>query len=149
MNRLLVAGALVLSFSQAAVAAQAVPAPAVVPAATTSANDPAAAAFRDWDKNGDGRLSRMEFDAGWRQAQTIARAKVALERQFLAVDANRNRAIDAGEYGHLVLVKGAGKNAPPLARFDANANGKLEFAEYVGLVETLAPRRNAGSGAKK
>jgi hypothetical protein len=42
-----------------------------------------------------------------------------------------------------MLVKNAGKAAPPLARFDADGDGKLEFAEYVRLVETLAPQQQA------
>jgi len=66
-----------------------------------------------------------------------------------AIDANHDRGIDASEYGNLVLVKNAGKGAPPLARFDADGNGKLAFPEYVKLVEALAPRQAAGPGATK
>jgi hypothetical protein len=35
-----------------------------------------------------------------------------------------------------------------LARFDANADGKLEFGEYLKLVETLAPKEATKGAAK-
>jgi Ca2+-binding EF-hand superfamily protein len=143
MNRLMVASALALAFSQAANARQGTPAPAA------SATDLADVLFGAWDGNGDGQLSRAEFQTGWQRAQTIARTNAALGRQFSGIDANHDRAIDAGEYRRLVLVKDAGKTAPPLARFDADGNGKLEFAEYVRLVEALAPRQIARHGATK
>ena len=108
-----------------------------------------AAVFKAWDKNGDGQLSPTEFRAGRERAQTVARAQAALARQFAAIDANHDRAIDAGEYRNLLLVKDAGKAAPPLARFDADGDGWLEFVEYVGLVETLAPRPQAHKDTKK
>jgi Ca2+-binding EF-hand superfamily protein len=120
--------------------AQAAPAAQVgaVPAA-----DPVAAVFAAWDRDGDGRLSLAEFRAGRGQAQAIARAREALARQFAAIDADHDRAIDAHEYANLVLVERAGKAAPPLARFDADGDGRLEFAEYARLVATLAPREDA------
>lgn len=111
--------------------------------------DPAAATFKAWDKNADGQLSLVEFRAGWEQAQAELRVQQALRRQFAALDANHDGAIDASEYGNLLLIKQAGKAAPPLARFDANGNGKLEFVEYVKLVEALAPRQDAGKGGKQ
>lgn len=105
--------------------------------------DPAATAFKAWDKNADGQLSLVEFRAGWEQTQAVARTQMALRRQFATLDANRDGGIDATEYANLLLIKQAGKSAPPLARFDANGNAKLEFAEYVQLVETLAPKQDA------
>jgi hypothetical protein len=111
--------------------------------------DPDVAMFKAWDKNGDGQLSPAEFRAGREQAQAVARARAALARQFAAIDANHDRVIDAGEYGNLLLVRDAGKAAPPLARFDADGDGWLEFVEYVRLVETLAPRRETRGDAKK
>lgn len=117
------------------------------PAATRQ--DPAATMFKAWDKNADGQLSLVEFRAGWEQAQAELRVQQALRRQFAALDANHDGAIDASEYGNLLLIKQAGKAAPPLARFDANGNGKLEFVEYVKLVEALAPRQDAGKGGKQ
>ena len=71
-----------------------------------------------------------------------------LRRQFATLDANHDGAIDASEYGNLVLIKNAGKTAPPLARFDVNADGKLEFGEYLKLVEALAPKEAAKGAAK-
>ena len=114
-----------------------------------AAGDTDAAMFKAWDKNGDGQLSPAEFRAGREEAKAVARAQAALARQFAAMDANHDRAIDAGEYGHLLLVKDAGKAAPPLARFDADGDGWLEFVEYVRLVETLAPRHAAREDQKK
>jgi len=102
--------------------------------------DDATRTFRAWDKNGDGQLSVAEFSDGFKRARTAAVAEARLRRQFAAIDANNNRAIDPNEFTNLVLVKNAGRNAPPLSRFDANGNGKLEFGEYVKLVEALAPK---------
>jgi hypothetical protein len=146
MIRLLATGVLALVLPQAVHAQQGKP---VATPQAQAAADPAAAMFKAWDKNSDGQLSLMEFRAGWQQAQAVVKTQAALGRQFAALDANHDRAIDAGEYGNLVLVKNAGKAAPPLARFDANANGKLEFAEYVKLVETLAPQEEARKGTKQ
>ncbi|MDE2407545.1 MAG: hypothetical protein KGL91_06765 [Xanthomonadaceae bacterium] len=124
------------------------PAAPVAPAATASTQDPAAEAFRQWDRNGDGQLSLVEFRAGWQQAQAAAQVQMQLRRQFSSLDANHDGAIDASEYGNLVLIRNAGKHAPPLARFDANADGKLQFGEYVKLVETLAPQQASNGPGK-
>ncbi|MCR6495111.1 hypothetical protein LJB71_01835 [Thermomonas sp. S9] len=119
------------------------------PAPSAARPDPVAATFKAWDKNGDGQLSLPEFRAGWGQMQAALRVEQALRRQFAALDTNHDGAIDASEYGNLVLIKQAGKAAPPLARFDANGDGKLEFVEYVKLVQALAPPQDAGKGGKK
>lgn len=105
--------------------------------------DPAAAAFKAWDKNADGQLSLVEFRAGWEQTQAATKTQMALRRQFATLDSNHDGGLDATEYANLVLIKQAGKSAPPLARFDASGNAKLEFAEYVKLVETLAVKQDA------
>lgn len=139
MSRRLAAIALALVLSPLANAQQGKPA----------AIDQAAATFKAWDKNGNGQLSPVEFRAGWNQAAAAAKTQAALARQFAAIDANHDRGIDASEYGNLVLVKNAGKGAPPLARFDADGNSKLAFPEYVKLVEALAPRQAADPGATK
>jgi len=125
--------------------AQAKPA---APAPAAAAADPAAAMFKAWDKNNDGQLSLAEFRTGWEQAQAVARAQIALRRQFASLDGNHDGAIDSNEYGTLALIKQAGRAAPPLARFDGNGNGKLEFAEYLKLVEALVPKP-AAQGAGK
>ena len=137
---LVVPGVQAQTHKPATAAATSAPAPAT--------KDMAAETFKQWDKNGDGQLSLPEFRTGWQQAQATAQLQVQLRRQFAALDANHDGAIDASEYGNLVLIKNAGKNAPPLARFDANADGKLAFGEYLKLVETLAPKESAKGAAK-
>jgi len=114
---------------------------------TRPAADPAGEAFKAWDKDHNGSLSPMEFRAGWQQVQRITETQARLRQQFGVVDANKNNAIDPAEYGSLLLIKNAGKTAPQMAAFDANHDGKLGFAEYVTLVQTLAPQE-AGKGAK-
>ena len=99
------------------------------------------ATFRLWDRDRNGALSLQEFRAGW---TTLRRDGVRASRQraqFDKVDASNNGAIDAGEYPNLLLVKRAGASAPPLADFDANRNGRLEFVEYQDLVRRLSPSR--------
>jgi Ca2+-binding EF-hand superfamily protein len=110
------------------------------------ATDPAADAFKAWDRDGNGSLSLAEFRSGWQQVQRTAEVQARLRQQFTTVDANRNGAIDPAEYGSLVLVKQAGKNAPQMSVFDGNRDGKLEFGEYLRLVQALAPK-DAAKGA--
>ena len=82
------------------------------------------------------------------QVQRVAETQARLRQQFAAVDTNLNGAIDPGEYGSLVLVKQAGKNAPQMSTFDGNRDGKLGFGEYVKLVQALAPKEPAKAAAK-
>lgn len=141
----LAGGLLLLGAQQAAAqSAAAKPAPA---AQARPAQDPAAEAFKAWDKDGNGSLSLVEFRTGWQQVQRVAETQARLRHQFTTVDANKNNAIDPAEYGTLLLVKQAGKNAPQMSMFDANRDGKLEFGEYVKLVQALAPE--AGKAAAK
>jgi EF hand len=121
--------------------------PAAAQQAATSP-DAAADAFKAWDKDRNGSLSLPEFRAGWQQARRATELQSRLRQQFATVDANKNNAIDPGEYGSLVLVKQAGKNAPQMSVFDGNRDGKLEFAEYVRLVQAMAPK-DAGKDAAK
>lgn len=121
------------------------------PAAKPTAARPAIAAepvpprvdgtFQLWDRDRNGVLSLQEFRNGWvalrRDGVRLARQRV----QFGKVDANDDGAIDAGEYPDLLLVKNAGKTAPALAAFDADRDGRLQFAEYQALVRKLAPQR--------
>ena len=118
--------------------------PAAAPQARPAA-DPAAEAFGAWDKDRNGSLSLPEFRAGWQQVQRTAEMQARLRHQFATVDANKNGAIDPGEYGGLLLVKNAGKSAPQMSVFDANTDGKLAFPEYVKLVQTLAPQEAKGA----
>lgn len=113
--------------------------------APASASD---AVFAAWDTDHDGMLSRAEFDRAWEGLRERAEARVEsrLREQFDKVDANRNGAVDAGEYGHLVLVQRAGKSAPPLSAFDADHDGRLAFGEYLTLVGRLAATARAPGG---
>lgn len=141
------AGGMALFAAQAASAQSAATKPA--PAAQARpAQDPAAEAFKAWDKDGNGSLSLAEFRTGWQQVQRVTEVQARLRHQFGTVDANKNNAIDPAEYGNLVLVKQAGKNAPQMSVFDANRDGKLEFGEYVKLVQTLSAQES-GKGAAK
>lgn len=121
---------------------------AAKPAARATTADPAAEAFKAWDKDRDGNLSLVEFRAGWQQVQRVAETQARLRQQFSTVDANGNGAIDPGEYGGLVLVKQAGKDAPQMSVFDGNRDGKLGFGEYVKLVQALAPQEPGEARSK-
>ena len=131
----------------AAQAASAQAAPANAKPAQAAAPDTAGEAFKAWDKDRNGSLSLVEFRTGWQQVQRVAEMQARLRNQFGTVDANKNNAIDPAEYGNLMLVKQAGKNAPQMSVFDANRDGKLGFGEYVKLVQALAPE--PGKGAVK
>jgi Ca2+-binding EF-hand superfamily protein len=125
---------------------RALPAPAAAPAMP---REPAVdATFRAWDADHDGVLSQAEFRQGWNSVRQRAEDKVeaSLRTQFDKVDANHNGAIDAGEYGNLLLVQRAGKSAPALSSFDRNGDQRLEFDEYMALVARLAvaPRKPQG-----
>jgi len=143
---LALSGALLLVGAQQS-AAQAAPANAK-PSQAAVAQDPAAEAFKAWDKDRNGSLSLVEFRTGWQQVQRVAEVQARLRHQFGTVDANKNNAIDPAEYGNLVLVKQAGKNAPQMSVFDANRDGKLAFGEYVKLVQTLSAQEAAKGPAK-
>ena len=118
------------------------------PSAPRPAADPAAETFKAWDTDRNGSLSPVEFSTGFKQLQRAAEMQARLRHQFSTIDANKSGAIEVGEYANLVLVKNAGKSAPPLVRFDGNANGKLEYNEYVALVQALAPQEATKGQAK-
>lgn len=98
--------------------------------------------FTAWDTDGNGVLSRLEFENGWKSIRRLRRDhRQALRKRFDEMDANRNRAIDPDEYRRLTLIQHAGRAAPPLSDFDTNGNGRLEFDEYMALV-----RRQSAAG---
>ena len=101
------------------------------------------AVFGALDANKDKALSLQEFQAGYASVQRTIALEVRLREQFRTVDADRSSAIEAAEYANLVLVKQAGKAAPGLATFDANSNQKLEFSEYLTVVQRLAASQPA------
>lgn len=126
------------------------PKPAMIRAEPTA---DAAALFAAWDSNDDGALSPVEFSNGWQNLRRIS-AQRRLAQRFNALDRNDNNAIDADEYRNMALLKRAGKSAPPLSKFDANRNGRLELGEYLGLFDHLSDQRRyiapaAGRGARK
>jgi len=98
------------------------------------------ATFKAWDADHNGVLSQAEFRQGWNSIRQRAedRVEASLHGQFDKVDANHNAAIDASEYGNLLLVQRAGKSAPALASFDRNGDQRLEFDEYMALVARMA-----------
>jgi len=100
------------------------------------------AAFAAWDADRSGSLSQQEFRNGWENVRRASQREANLRRQFVVIDSNRNSAIDPSEYSTLVLIKNAGKSAPPLSTFDSNKDGKLQLTEYLKLVQTLAPRQD-------
>lgn len=112
----------------------------VAPAPVKAQPNPADATFSAWDVDHGGSLSQQEFRNGWEQARRATEFQGRLRQQFAIVDINKSGAIEPVEYGSLILVKEAGKSAPPFSSFDANKDGKLQFAEYLKLVQTLAPK---------
>jgi hypothetical protein len=113
---------------------------AAKPAAPLSADR----VFHAWDADGDGNLSSAEFRLGFDALQQVLAAEQRLREQYRIVDTDRSGTLEAGEYAALVLVKRAGAKAPPFATFDASGDARLDFSEYVRLVQALAPRPEAG-----
>ena len=99
------------------------------------------ATFKAWDLDGNGSLSIAEFRVGYFGLRRAGEMQEHLRHQFGAVDLDKSGAIDASEYGNLLLIKNAGKTAPPLSMFDTNKNQRLEFGEYIGLVQRMAARQ--------
>lgn len=130
---------------------------AIVPFAAQAANTPAQAkqtdrveaTFAAWDSNKDHLLSLAEFQSGWAALQKATAIEMRLHQQFQAVDSDHDGSLEAGEYANLVLVKRAGKAAPPLSAFDANKDQRLQFPEYLAVVRKLGAQPAAAPAAGK
>jgi Ca2+-binding EF-hand superfamily protein len=131
----------------AASAIAAVMALALAGTAAAQATAPAAAAnkprvatpdetFALWDKDKNKALSLEEFKAGYQQVQAQGAVR-KLHQNFVAMDKNKSKAIEQDEFANLELVKKAGSKAPTFSSVDSDKNGKLDFKEYVSLIETM------------
>ena len=92
--------------------------------------------FAQWDKDKNKSLSLEEFKAGFQMGQ----AQVAVRKlhgNFVAMDKNKSNFIEQDEYANLELIKKAGAKAPAMSSFDGDKNSKLDFKEYVSLIETM------------
>jgi Ca2+-binding EF-hand superfamily protein len=95
--------------------------------------------FGQWDTDKSGQLSRKEFTEGWersREESLIGR----LEAQFRSLDVDRNGVLDATEYANMPMMKRAGPAGPPMSAFDADKSGKMDFREYLSLVQAMIKR---------
>lgn len=133
---------------------------AVAPLAALAANtnatpaqakpaDRVEATFAAWDSNKDHLLSLAEFQSGWAALQKATAIEMRLHQQFQAVDGDHDGSLEAGEYANLVLVKRAGKAAPPLSAFDGNKDQRLQFPEYLAVVRKLGAQPAAAPAAGK
>jgi hypothetical protein len=148
MNRTVALGAVTASLLVASFGSRALAQNKPASAPVSPQVQPADATFAAWDTDHDGSLSQQEFRMGWQQARQALEVQAKLRQQFATIDANKSGAIEASEYGNLLLIKQAGKSAPPLATFDTNKDGKLQWAEYLQLVMKLAPQAAAKGHAK-
>jgi hypothetical protein len=137
------------STARPATSAPVAPRPAPARAAAPAAAQPAAPTpeeiFSAWDKDKNRALSLTEFKAGWeevRQASMLSR----IGGQFRAVDADSDGALTPAEYGNLPLIKRGGSAAPAMSNFDTDKNGKLDFREYIRMVEGLVKSATAAPG---
>lgn len=160
MSLAILVGGLVALVAAPAVCAQNIGVVAAKPAIAVGEPDPTAhhlpvhpqqeqqveAAFNAWDVDHNGSLSKQEFINGWRQLrrQGEVRRESAMQQrlraQFTTLDADKSGSLDAHEYAQMALVKRAGTAAPSFSSFDANRNGRLEFAEYLSVVRQLTAK---------
>lgn len=143
MNRAIPIAAISFALASSCGLSQAQQSKPAAPAPVNAEAARAEAAFAAWDIDHNGSLSQQEFRNGWLQVRRTSQLKAQIRRQFMAVDGNKNGAIDPSEYSTLILIKNAGKSAPPLSTFDANNDAKLQLGEYLTLVQRLAPREAA------
>ena len=121
-----------------ATAAQAQANPAATAPARSAAPQQVSSAevFARWDTDHNKSLSQQEFKAGWDQVQANMLV-YKLHENFLAMDANKDGALEASEYANLELVRKAGASAPPMSSFDVDKSQTLDFKEYLGFVKAM------------
>jgi Ca2+-binding EF-hand superfamily protein len=133
-------------FAGAALAQAPAPAPAQPAVSKADAGTHAASPeqlFSQWDSDKNRLLSLDEFRAGWdaaREANLIGR----LQLQFRGADTNRSGALEVAEYAALPVVKRSGASAPPFSTFDTDKNQRLDFKEFLGLVQAFVKRASGG-----
>lgn len=104
--------------------------------------------FKLLDQDGNGSISRAEFDHWWARRAGSGQMRIPLRTQFDRLDRNRNGGLDQDEYAQMILIRQAGPAAPPLSRFDANRNGRLDYDEYLQLVNQLSRVQTRQAPAK-
>ncbi len=104
--------------------------------------------FKLLDQDGNGSISRAEFDHWWARRAGSGQMRIPLRNQFDRLDRNRNGGLDQEEYAQMILIRQAGPAAPPLSRFDANRDGRLDYDEYLQLVNQLSRVQTRQAPAK-
>lgn len=107
--------------------------------AIARADDEAQARFRQFDGDGDGQLTLVEFSTGMAQFNGVVYQR--LPAQFRVLDVDESGFLEAVEYAALPMLRKAGDAAPTLADADANGDQRIDFREYAALIVRLsAPR---------
>lgn len=130
---------LALAFAGAAAAQSATPAKPGATAAKPHVATPDET-FALWDKDKNKSLSLDEFKAGFQMAQTQQTVR-KLHGNFNAMDKNKSGSLEADEYANLELVKKAGSKAPMMSFYDTDKNGKLDFKEYLAMIEAMVKNK--------
>jgi Ca2+-binding EF-hand superfamily protein len=94
------------------------------------------AVFNTWDKDKNKSLSLDEFKAGWTEIQ-MRQIIGKLHQNFVAMDTNKSGTLEQTEFANLEIIKKAGAKAPMMSAFDTDKNGKMEFKEYVEMVNSM------------
>jgi Ca2+-binding EF-hand superfamily protein len=93
------------------------------PVETKSEADLVAAAFNKMDTNGDGQVSRTEFNAF--MASRLANQRIAIEEAFKSLDSNGDKSISKSEAAANPTLE------QHFADVDANHDGKISLDELV------------------
>ena len=139
-NLAALAAVVALAFAGAAAAQTAGTAKAAAPAANKPRVATPDETFALWDKDKNKALSLEEFKAGYQMVQAQGTVR-KLHGNFAAMDKNKSGSLESDEYANLELIKKAGTKAPPLSNFDADKNGRLEFKEYLVMIEAMVKKQ--------